>query len=49
VPAAASLLRAIDTLREMNEATVLKLPKSVPTGFIREPTAYVPSSVSSSD
>src|SRR3954468_12884819 len=36
VPAAASLLRAIDTLREMNKATVLKLPKSAPTGFIRE-------------
>src|SRR3984957_8613981 len=36
VPAAASLLRAIDTLREMNAAATLKLPKSVPTGFIRE-------------
>jgi hypothetical protein len=23
-------------LREMNKATVLKLPKSAPTGFIRE-------------
>jgi TnpA family transposase len=36
VPAAASLRRAIDTLREMNKATVLKLPKSAPTGFIRQ-------------
>jgi hypothetical protein len=36
VPAAASLLRAVDTLRAMNEAGTLKLPKSAPTGFIRE-------------
>ena len=36
VPAAASLLRAVDTLRGMNEAGALKLPKSAPTGFIRE-------------
>jgi TnpA family transposase len=36
VPAAASLLRAVDTLRAMNEAGALKLPKSAPTGFIRE-------------
>ena len=36
VPAAASLLRAVDTLRDMNEAGALKLPKSAPTGFIRE-------------
>ncbi|MBV8495024.1 MAG: Tn3 family transposase, partial [Alphaproteobacteria bacterium] len=36
VPAAASLLRAVDTLRAMNEARALKLPKSAPTGFIRE-------------
>ena len=35
-PAAASLLRAVDTLRDMNEAASLKLPKSAPTGFIRE-------------
>ena len=36
VPAAASLLRAVDTLRGMNEAGALKLPKFAPTGFIRE-------------
>jgi TnpA family transposase len=36
VPAAASLLRAVDMLRDMNEATTPKLPKSAPTGFIRE-------------
>jgi hypothetical protein len=36
VPAAASLLGAIEMLRKMNEAASLKLPKSVPTGFIRE-------------
>jgi TnpA family transposase len=36
VPAAASLLRAVDVLRNMNEAGALKLPKSAPTGFIRE-------------
>ena len=36
VPAAASLLRAIDMLRDMNEAASPKLPKSAPTGFIRE-------------
>ena len=36
VPAAASLLRAIDMLRDMNEAARPKLPKSAPTGFIRE-------------
>jgi TnpA family transposase len=35
-PAAASLLGAVDTLRAMNEAGALKLPKSAPTGFIRE-------------
>jgi TnpA family transposase len=35
-PAAASLLRAVDTLRDMNEAVSLNLPKSAPTGFIRE-------------
>ena len=35
-PAAASLLRAVDTLRDMNEAASSKLPKSAPTGFIRE-------------
>jgi hypothetical protein len=36
VPAAASLLRAIKVLRNINEATAPKLPKSAPTGFIRE-------------
>ena len=36
VPAVASLLCAVDTLRAMNEAGALKLPKSAPTGFIRE-------------
>ena len=36
MPVAASLLRAVDTLRDMNEAGALKLPKSAPTGFIRE-------------
>ena len=36
VPAAASLLRAIDMLRDMNEAARPKLPKSAPTGFIPE-------------
>jgi hypothetical protein len=41
-PAAASLLRAVDTLRDMNEAASLKLPKSAPTGFVRERwTRYV--------
>src|SRR5271154_2894103 len=35
-PAAASLLGAVEVLRRMNEATSPKLPKSVPTGFIRE-------------
>jgi hypothetical protein len=35
-PAVASLLRAVDTLRDMNEAASSKLPKSPPTGFIRE-------------
>ena len=36
VPAAASLMRAIDMLREMNRAAAPSLPKSAPTGFIRE-------------
>ena len=36
VPAAASLLRAIEVLRDMNEAGAPKLPKSAPTGFVRE-------------
>ena len=36
VPAAASLLRAVDMLRDMNGAARPSLPKSAPTGFIRE-------------
>src|SRR5271169_1024026 len=36
MPAAASLLRAVDMLRDVNEAAAPKLPKSAPTGFIRE-------------
>src|SRR5277367_799697 len=36
VPAAASLLGAVEVLRRMNEAAAPKLPKSAPTGFIRE-------------
>jgi hypothetical protein len=36
VPAATSLLRAIDLLRDMNDAARSSLPKSAPTGFIRE-------------
>jgi len=36
IPAAASLLGAVEVLRKMNEAASPKLPKSVPTGFIRE-------------
>jgi hypothetical protein len=36
VPAAASLLGAVEVLRKINEAASPKLPKSVPTGFIRK-------------
>ena len=36
VPAAASLMRAIEMLREMNRKARPSLPKSAPTGFIRE-------------
>ena len=36
VPAAAPLMRAIDILREMNKAAASRLPKSAPTGFVRE-------------
>src|SRR5277367_980575 len=36
MPAAASLLRAVDMLRDVNAAAAPKLPKSAPTGFIRE-------------
>jgi len=36
VPAAAALMRAIDTLRDMNRRAVPSLPKSAPISFIRE-------------
>src|SRR5277367_6706720 len=36
VPAAASLLRAVEVLRAVNEAGTLKLSKSAPTGFISD-------------
>ena len=36
VPAVASLLRAIDVLRVMNNTSASSLPRSVPTGFVRE-------------
>jgi hypothetical protein len=36
VPAAASLLRAIDTLRAMNKTAASNVPKSAPVGFMRE-------------
>ena len=36
VPAAASLMRAIGILRDMNRAATLDLPKSAPTSFIRD-------------
>jgi TnpA family transposase len=36
VPAAASLLRAIDILRQLNAGLISSLPKSPPTGFVRE-------------
>src|SRR5258705_893425 len=35
-PAAAALMRAIDTLRDMNRRAVPSLPKSAPISFIRE-------------
>jgi TnpA family transposase len=35
VPASASLLRAIEVLREMNSKDTSDLPKSAPTGFVR--------------
>ena len=35
VPASASLLRAIEVLREMNSKDTAALPKSAPTGFVR--------------
>jgi TnpA family transposase len=36
VPAVASLLRAVAILRGLNRAATPRLPKSVPTGFVRE-------------
>ena len=36
VPAAASLLRAVEVLREANRKGSTALPKSAPTGFIRQ-------------
>ena len=36
VPASASLLRAIEVLREANHSGKSTLPKSVPTGFVRQ-------------
>ena len=36
MPAAAPLLRAVTVLREMNRATPPRLPRSVPTAFVRE-------------
>jgi len=36
VPAAAALMRAIDTLRDMNRRAAPSLPKSAPISFIRE-------------
>lgn len=36
VPAVASLLRAIDLLRDLNKVENVSFPKSVPTGFMRE-------------
>ncbi len=42
VPASASLMRAIEALREMNRTGGSTLPKSAPTGFVRQRwTAYV--------
>ena len=36
VPASASLMRAIDVLREANRSEKSDLPKSAPTGFVRQ-------------
>jgi len=42
VPASASLLRAIEVLREMNSKDTAALPKSAPTSFVRQRwAAYV--------
>jgi TnpA family transposase len=42
VPASASLLRAIEVLREVNSKDTAVLPKSAPTGFVRQRwAAYV--------
>jgi hypothetical protein len=36
VPASASLMRAIEVLREANRSGKSTLPKSAPTGFVRQ-------------
>jgi hypothetical protein len=36
VPASASLMRAIEVLREANRLEKFSLPKSVPTGFVKQ-------------
>ena len=36
VPASASLMRAVEVLREANRADKPTLPKSAPTGFVRQ-------------
>ena len=36
MPAVAPLLRAVTVLREMNRAAPPRLPRSVPTAFVRE-------------
>ena len=36
VPASASLMRAIEVLREANRSETSSLPKSAPTGFIKQ-------------
>ena len=42
VPASASLMRAIEVLREVNSTGAATLPKSAPTGFVRQRwAAYV--------
>jgi hypothetical protein len=36
VPASASLMRAIEVLREANRSETSSLPKSAPTGFVKQ-------------
>ncbi len=36
VPAAAALMRAIESLRDMNRMATPSLPKSAPTNFVRQ-------------